>query len=190
MNGKNFWKKLLNIKYEFRDSSYHFSETFFILRRTKWDVIKNVYRSACYMTVILVRFFWKWNFLDWFSKNTQNVDSYENQSSWNRVIPCGQADRQTYMTKLRVVFSNFAETPKNNPLPLPLSNPSQSAQSHIRYTVIVTRLSYVINELPWKSPRTSRKTDFRPKQPTAVQIANCHTVSFLGGPNNVVEKII
>ena len=44
---------------------------FFILRRTERDIIGNVRRSACKVSVILVRFEWNLDLLVRFSKNTQ-----------------------------------------------------------------------------------------------------------------------
>ena len=46
---------LLNIKGVFRFSLQLLSEKFLILRRIHQDMIKNVYRSSCIVTVILVR---------------------------------------------------------------------------------------------------------------------------------------
>jgi len=48
--------KLLNVKCVFRFSLQILSETFFIVRRTERDMIKNVYRSACDVPVILINF--------------------------------------------------------------------------------------------------------------------------------------
>ena len=49
-------KKLLNIKYVFLVSLQLLSETFFILRITERDMIKNVYCSSCKVPVFFVRF--------------------------------------------------------------------------------------------------------------------------------------
>jgi hypothetical protein len=53
--------------------------------------------------------------------NYSNAKFHGNSSSGSRVIPCertdGRTDRQTDMTKLRVAFSNFENTPKNPFLP-------------------------------------------------------------------------
>jgi urease accessory protein UreF len=38
----------------------------------------------------------------------------ENVSSGSRVVPCGQTDGRTDMTKLRVAFRNSAKAPKNS----------------------------------------------------------------------------
>ena len=40
-----------------------------------------------------------------------NIKFRENSSRWNRVVPCGQADRDR--TKLIVAFSNFANASKS-----------------------------------------------------------------------------
>jgi predicted AAA+ superfamily ATPase len=53
----NFWEK----KVTEHQSVFWFylqilSETFLIIRRNRWDLIKNVYRSPCKVPVIIVRF--------------------------------------------------------------------------------------------------------------------------------------
>jgi len=55
INGSIFGKKLLNTKCVFWFSVQRLSETFLILRRTERDMIKNVYRSASKVPVIVVR---------------------------------------------------------------------------------------------------------------------------------------
>jgi len=52
-------------------------------------------------------------------ENISNIKFHENPSNGNRVVPCGQRDRQTHgwidrethMTKLIVAFRNFANSP-------------------------------------------------------------------------------
>ena len=52
-------------------------------------------------------------FMSDFNENTQISNFYENPSSGRRVIPCGQTDRQTDMTKLIVALRSFANAPEN-----------------------------------------------------------------------------
>ena len=56
INGTIFVKKLSDTKRVFRVSLQLSSETFFILRRTERDMLKNVYWSLCQVPFILVRF--------------------------------------------------------------------------------------------------------------------------------------
>ena len=42
-----------------------------------------------------------------------NIKFHENPFSGIRVVPCGQTDGRTEMTKLIVAFRNFAKAPKN-----------------------------------------------------------------------------
>jgi hypothetical protein len=89
------------------------SETFLILRRNERDMITNVYWSSCEVPVILVRFCWNLNFLDIFSKNTQMSNLIKIRPVWAELFHADeQTDRQTELTKLIVVFRNFANTPK------------------------------------------------------------------------------
>jgi hypothetical protein len=55
INGTIF-EKLLNIKYEFWFSQQLVYETFLILERTGWNVMKNLCWYSCKVPVILVRF--------------------------------------------------------------------------------------------------------------------------------------
>jgi hypothetical protein len=41
-----------------------------------------------------------------------NIKFHENPQSGNRVVTCGQTDRGTDVTKLIVVFRDFANTPE------------------------------------------------------------------------------
>jgi hypothetical protein len=56
INDTIFGKTLLDIKYVFWFSLQVLSETFLILRRIERDIIINVYRCFCIVSVILVRF--------------------------------------------------------------------------------------------------------------------------------------
>ena len=59
-------KKLFVVKYVLKFSVQLSCETFLFLRRT--DIIINVYWFSCKVPVIIVRLWWKFNFLDRFSK--------------------------------------------------------------------------------------------------------------------------
>jgi len=90
--------------------SFFFSGTFFMLRRTERDVIKNVYWSSCKVPVILVRFHWSLNFVDKFAKNNPI-------SNFIKIRPVGaefHADGQTYMTLLIGTFRSFANASENS----------------------------------------------------------------------------
>jgi len=73
-------------------SSLIFPETFLILRRTKRDTMKNVYRSSFKVRFILTRFELNLNFLYRFSKNIQ-------MSNFIKIRPMGtelfHADKHT-----------------------------------------------------------------------------------------------
>jgi len=43
-----------------------------------------------------------------------DIKYHENPSSGSRVVPCGQTDGLTAMTKLTVAYRNFAKAPKSN----------------------------------------------------------------------------
>jgi hypothetical protein len=82
------------------------SEKFFILRRLKRHMTQNVYRSSCKVSVILVRFHWKMDFLDRFSKTIK-------YQIWLKVCPVSakfsHADGRTDSTKIIVALRNFAK---------------------------------------------------------------------------------
>ena len=101
-------KKLLNIKYVFWFSVQLLSETFPILTRTKWDVIKNVYWSSCKVPVILVGFYSNWNFVDSFF--FRNIKFHGHTPNGGRDVPSGRSDDD--MTKLILAFRNFTNAPK------------------------------------------------------------------------------
>ena len=54
-------------------------KTFIILKRSQRDTVISVHKSLCQASVILVRFWWKLNFLYRFTKNTQ---------TWNLMKIC------------------------------------------------------------------------------------------------------
>jgi hypothetical protein len=81
------------------------SETFLILRRTERDMIKNIYWSSCTLTVILGGFEFSRQI---FGKKKPHIKFQENPSSRSQVVPYGKTEGQTDMTKLIVVFNNYA----------------------------------------------------------------------------------
>jgi len=90
--------------------STKFVETFFILSRTERDTIKNVYWSSCNVPIILVRFYWTWNFSTYFRKIPYQI-------SWKPVqrepICSTHTEGRTDVMKLIVACRKFANAPKN-----------------------------------------------------------------------------
>ena len=82
-------------------------------------MVENVHRSSCKVLIILVRYWRNWNFLDRFSKNTCI-------SNFMKIRPVGaelfHADGRTEadMTKVIIVFRNFANAHKSRHLRLGL----------------------------------------------------------------------
>jgi len=99
-------RKLLNIKRVFLFSLQLWLETFLTLRRIQRDIIINVHRSSCKLSVIFVRF--NLNFLDRFSKDIQI-------SYFMKIRPVGaelfRAERRTEKHKeANSSFSQFCKS--------------------------------------------------------------------------------
>ena len=101
--GGSYW----HIKCVFQVSLQLSSETFFILRRIKWDIIKNVNWVSSKVPFIVVRFQWNHEFSRQLFEKYSNIKFHENPSSGSRVVPCGGTD----MTHLMITFHNFANAP-------------------------------------------------------------------------------
>jgi hypothetical protein len=157
----------------------YLSEIFFNLRRIQRDIIINIHRSSCKVSVNLVRFESKLNFLGRFKKKYSNITFNENPSSGNRVVPCRRTDRQTDMTNLLVDFCNFENAPK-------VSNPwtgSLTTFWDIRSQTceVLSRIVSVTGQLPFpqetKSPCISENPPklifarlfFNPSLPVSLQ---------------------
>jgi hypothetical protein len=88
---QDFRKKLLNIKCVLWLSLQILSDTFTILRRTEWDIIKIYngfhvkYRYTCEILT-------KLNFLYIYSRHNKNIKFHENLSSGSQLIPCRRTD--------------------------------------------------------------------------------------------------
>jgi len=87
-------KKLLNTKCVFWFSLQLLSESFLILRKIEWDMIKNVYGSSCkvpfYCPILM-----KLEFSRQIFEKSPDIKFNENPSSGSRVVPCGRTDGQT-----------------------------------------------------------------------------------------------
>ena len=68
-----------------------------------------LYVKYLYSCPILI----KLNFLDRSFEKCSDIKFHENPSSGSRVVPCGETDGQTDVTKIIVAFRNFAIAPKN-----------------------------------------------------------------------------
>jgi hypothetical protein len=97
----------------FRFSLQLLSEIFFILRISELDVIKNVYLLSCtvpYFYRILIKIKFSGQIFDKYC----NIKFHENPSGGSRLVPYGQTDGWTDITRLIAAFHNFADAPKNN----------------------------------------------------------------------------
>jgi hypothetical protein len=87
------------------------TQTFLILRRNERDVIKNVYRSAARkVPATSCRILMKLEFSRQIFEKYSNIKFQENPSNGAELF---LADGRTDMTKLIVVFRNFANAPNN-----------------------------------------------------------------------------
>jgi hypothetical protein len=87
-------EKLQDKKCVFWVSVHLVAEIFLILRRVQRDIIITVDNSSCKIPVILVRFWWKLNFL----AKYLNIKFHENPSRGGRVVPCGRTYRHDETT--------------------------------------------------------------------------------------------
>ena len=96
------------------------SETFLIPRRTERDMIK-MYADLHVQHPSLSSDFNE-TLIFWADFRKVLIKFHENSSSESQVVPCGrtggQTDGWTGMTKLIVVFRNFANAPKVMTLPI------------------------------------------------------------------------
>jgi len=116
INGKIFFFKKKVVKFEFWISLQLLSEIFFILRRTERDLVKNVCRSLCKVS-LFVSGLNKPEILSLgrFSKSNQILKLHENPSNGNQVVPCGRTEiwwTEGQDEAKTADFRNFANAPK------------------------------------------------------------------------------
>jgi len=108
----DFRQTLWKIKCVFRFSPRILSETFFILRRTERDMIKNLHWSSCQYLLFLSYFNETWIFSTVF----RNIKFHEYPSSGSRDIPCLQTDGEGLRTdrhdEANSSFPKFCERAK------------------------------------------------------------------------------
>jgi len=95
INGTIFGKKLLNRKCVFWFSRQLLSETFLILRRTEWDVIKMYIRVLVKYTSFVFEFNETLIFSSDFRKYS-NIKFHENLFIGSRVVPCGWTEANNF----------------------------------------------------------------------------------------------
>jgi hypothetical protein len=64
-------------------------------------------------------------------EKSTNIKFYQNPFSGIRVVPCGQTDGRTDMTKLIVTFRNFLNAPQNTLLPTVTVQQMQHADERV-----------------------------------------------------------
>ena len=101
----------------FRFSLQIWSEIYLILRRTEWDMIKNVHWYSCDVTLFFLEFNETWIFL------TNKKDTYVSNFMKIRLVRAefflrrdrrtdGQTDLQTDMMEVIVAFRSFSDAPE------------------------------------------------------------------------------
>jgi hypothetical protein len=90
ISGTFFWIKLLNVKYEFWFSVQILPESFLILRRIEWNVIKMYINRHVNYPLLKSDFNETRIFPTDFSRN---IKFNGNLSSGSRLFPCGQTER-------------------------------------------------------------------------------------------------
>jgi len=83
-----------------------------IPRRNEQDMIRNVYRSSCGVTVVCLISMNVQFSRQIFEKKCWNIKFNENPSNGIRVVPCGRTDRQTRRRWYSFLFCNFAKARK------------------------------------------------------------------------------
>jgi len=105
-----FEKRLLNTKCVYWYPVQRLFETFLIIRENERDMIKNVNRSSCKVTVITARCILNLNVLDICCERYSNAKFHEYSSSGSWVVPCGhlkgRADRNN---EHKSRYSEFCE---------------------------------------------------------------------------------
>ena len=86
INGTIFEKKLLNTRCVFWFSLQLLSETFLILRRSKRDMIKNVYRSSCKVLLLFWSEFNGTKFSRQILEKFSNIKFYEKIHYWTQNV--------------------------------------------------------------------------------------------------------
>ena len=80
------------------------SETFLILRRIQQDKCTSIFEeSTCYSCHILMKLVLRQIF------KKISIKFYENPSSGSRDVPCGQTDRQTSHTCMKILYAARTE---------------------------------------------------------------------------------
>ena len=84
-------------------------------KKSYWiDIVKNVETFSCNVSLYYCRILVKFEISRQIFEKSANIKFRQNPSNGSRVVPCGQTDRQTDMTKLIVAFLNFANASKKN----------------------------------------------------------------------------
>jgi hypothetical protein len=97
-------------------------ETFLMIRTAERDIIIDVHRSSCKVSVNFCQILIKLEFSQQIVENPSSTKFHENTSSRNRAVPYERTHSGRDLTKLIIDFRNFSNARTISNLRLPQTN--------------------------------------------------------------------